>query len=665
MLTPRRSSAPDAAGGSRGRRRPLRRARGCSTSRRSSPRRRARPTSAAPSTSGSTSSSPPARRSRAPLAGVVHRLANNRAPQDYGPLVILRHAAGEGTTVLHALRPPERGHPRRPHARPARRQRARRSGASARRPRNGDWPPHLHFQLILDLLELDADFPGVALASRARALDGALARPEPARCGIPAERFPRAEPGRDETLARPQAPRWDRACASPTAGRSRSCAASAATSTTRPAAPTSTSTTTCRSWATATRAWSRAVQAQLALLNTNTRYLHDTCAALRASGSPRSCPEPLARLLLRELGQRGQRAGAAPGARAHRRRGRDRARARVPRPHDDARRREPLQVRRARAGSGRKPTSCTSRRCPTTTAAATGATIRDAGSEVRAATSGEIVERDRGGRPRARRLPRRDAAERRRPDRLPARLPRRGLPPRARGRAASCIADEVQVGFGRLGSALLGLRDAGRGARHRRARQADRQRLPARGGGHHAARSPRPSTTAWSSSAPSAATRWPARPGSPCSTCSSEEQLQENALRVGGPWLIAGSAGLQERHPLVGDVRGSGLFLGVELVRDRATREPAREEAAYVVEPPARARRPRRHRRPLRQRAQAAAAARLLGRGRGALPRDPRRGAPGGRRAGLSLRLLSRQRLLTEPGAVARFALEQLARPGV
>ena len=40
---------------------------------------------------------------------------------------------------------------------------------------------------------------------------------------------------------------------------------------------------------------------------------------------------------------------------------------------------------------------------------------------------------------------------------------------------------------------------------------------------------------------------------------------------------------LVEKYPIVGDVRGSGLFWGVELVRDRRTLEPAGEEAAFVA----------------------------------------------------------------------------------
>jgi 4-aminobutyrate aminotransferase len=61
-----------------------------------------------------------------------------------------------------------------------------------------------------------------------------------------------------------------------------------------------------------------------------------------------------------------------------------------------------------------------------------------------------------------------------------------------------------------------------------------------------------------------------------------DERLVENAERVGAHAL----AGLQEmkaRHSLIGDVRGIGLLLGIELVRDRATKEPAAEEAEAVL----------------------------------------------------------------------------------
>jgi len=62
-----------------------------------------------------------------------------------------------------------------------------------------------------------------------------------------------------------------------------------------------------------------------------------------------------------------------------------------------------------------------------------------------------------------------------------------------------------------------------------------------------------------------------------------EDGLQENARKVGGR-LLRGLRRLQERHPLVADVRGMGLMLGVELVTDRATHSPASAQTLDVLE---------------------------------------------------------------------------------
>lgn len=61
-----------------------------------------------------------------------------------------------------------------------------------------------------------------------------------------------------------------------------------------------------------------------------------------------------------------------------------------------------------------------------------------------------------------------------------------------------------------------------------------------------------------------------------------DEALQKNAQDIGALFLD-GLEALKKRHPLVGDVRGRGLFLGIELVRDHATLEPASDEAEELV----------------------------------------------------------------------------------
>jgi 4-aminobutyrate aminotransferase len=61
-----------------------------------------------------------------------------------------------------------------------------------------------------------------------------------------------------------------------------------------------------------------------------------------------------------------------------------------------------------------------------------------------------------------------------------------------------------------------------------------------------------------------------------------KDRLMANAAEVGAH-LMAGLKSLMDKHILIGDVRGRGLMIGVELVRDRTTRERASEERNAVV----------------------------------------------------------------------------------
>jgi 4-aminobutyrate aminotransferase-like enzyme len=510
---------------------------------------------------------------RAPLPGVVHVLADNAAPQDYGPLVILRHEAGDGVPFFTLY-----GHlsgdtlPRL-----AVGQRVDAGQAFARvgaPPANGDWPPHLHFQVILDLLEKDAEFPGVALP-RQRAVWTSLSPDPNLLLRIPGARFPPEELSPAETLA----------------ARRRLVGPSLAVSYRRPLKIV-------RGFGTylydeCGRAYLdfynnvplvghshprvvRAAQEQLALLNTNTRYLHDTILRY-AERLTRHLPEPLRVSFFVNSGSEANE----------------------------------LALRLARAATGGEDVIVLEHAYHGHTT-----TLVDV-SPYKFGGPGGRGRRDwvhvaplpdtyRGpyrrddphaGRRYARRvgaIADRLQAEGRGlaaflAETLPSVAGQVVLPPgylaeayrHVRAAGGVCIADEVQTGFGRLGDHFWGFESQGA--------------VPdvvvlgkpiGNGFPLGAVVTTREIATAFANGMEFFSTFG----GNPVSCAAGlavldvveEEKLQERALRM-GRHLLGGLARLQQKHPLVGDVRGSGLFLGVELVRDRASLEPADDEAAYVV----------------------------------------------------------------------------------
>jgi len=151
----------------------------------------------------------------------------------------------------------------------------------------------------------------------------------------------------------------------------------------------------------------------------------------------------------------------------------------------------------------------------------------------------------------------------------------------AREHGGLCIADEVQTGFGRTGEHYWGFEHFGV--------------VPdfvtmAKGIGNGA---PLGAVTTRMEIATTLAQRlhFNTFGGNPVSMAAGlavldvidEDGIQENARVVGGR-LKAGLERLQRSHRLIGNVRGMGLMLGVELVRDRATKEPAKSETLEVLE---------------------------------------------------------------------------------
>ena len=510
---------------------------------------------------------------KAPLDGVVHIVANNSAPLDYGPIVILRHETNGGAEffTLYGHLSKETFDGLEVGRRIARGQQFARVGSSAE---NGGWAPHLHFQVILDLIELGADFPGVSYASQCSVWTSLSPDPN-LLLGIPAEHFPLKGLSFDETLAARRA----------LLGKNLSISYQ------RPLKIV-------RGWMQylyddTGRAYLdvynnvplvghshprvvQAAQAQLALLNTNTRYLHDN-ANRYAERLTRLLPEPLRVCFFVNSGSEANEL-ALRLARTHT--GREDIIVLEHAYHGHTNTLIDISPYKFNGpgGLGKKPwvhvaPLADDYRGPFRRG------DRQAGAKY-ADHIAEILERTRAeGREVAAYIA----------ETLPSVggqivFPRDYLSKvyrHVRGAGAVCIADEVQVGFGRLGTHFWGFETQGV--------VPDIVVLgkPIGNGFPLAAVI---TTADIANSFNNGMEFFSTFGGNPVACAAGlavldvleEEKLQQHALGVGA-LFIEGLKALQSHHALIGDVRGSGLFLGIDLVLDGETREPAPLQASYVV----------------------------------------------------------------------------------
>ncbi|MEO5761901.1 MAG: aminotransferase class III-fold pyridoxal phosphate-dependent enzyme, partial [Vicinamibacteria bacterium] len=510
---------------------------------------------------------------RAPMKGVVHLLANNDAPQDYGPLVVLKHQTDEGDPFFTLY-----GHLSEDTLDGIKLGQAVEAGEEIARvgapPSNGDWAPHLHFQVMLNLLALGRDFPGVCRASE-RDFWKAVSPDPNLIVGIPAHRFGEPTISPEQTLTRRNIVIGSNVSVSyerplkivrgfgaylydetgrafldmynnvPLVGHSHPRVV-------------------------------RAAQRQLGLLNTNTRYLHDNVVHY-AERLTALMPDPLRVCFFVNSGSEGNDLAL-----------------RIARTHTG--RRDVIVLENAYhghtaslieispykfdgpGGTGR-PDFVHVAPMPDDYRGPHRRSDADAGRRY-GQTVGDVVERMR--------------SEGRKPAAFIAEtLPSVGgqiVPPpgylaeayrHVRAASGLCIADEVQVGFGRLGSHFWGFEMQGV--------------VPdivvlgkpiANGFPLGAVITTREIAKSFDNGMEFFSTfggnAVAGAAGLAVLDVVRDESLQEDA-RGRGEQLMTALRNLMPRHSLIGDVRGLGLFIGIELVRDRESREPAPLQARYVV----------------------------------------------------------------------------------
>jgi len=509
----------------------------------------------------------------APFDGTIHTFADNNAPFDYGPVIILRHETGDGAEFFTLY-----GHVSRESLSMlrvgdcvVRGQAFARLGSAAE---NGGWSPHLHFQIILDLLGLSTDFPGVAFASQ-RDVFTSLSPDPNLVLGIPEKCFPLPSPSLDATAD----------------ARKRLLGTNLGVSYDRPLKVV-------RGWRQylydeAGRAYldvynnvplvghshprvAEAAARQLALLNTNTRYLHDNILEY-ARRLTALLPPPLKVCYFVNSGSEANEL-ALRLVRTHTRREDVVVLEHAYHGHTSTLIDISPYKFNGPGGTGRKPWVHVA-----PIADDYRGLYRRGEAQLAkkyAAHVGEIVENcKKEGRAIAAFIA----------ETLPSVAGQIVFPAGylaeayryVRAAGGVCIADEVQVGFGRLGTHFWGFES--------------QDVVPdivvlGKPIGNAFPLAAVVTTSEIASSFANGMEFFSTFGGNPVACAAGlavldvlrDEKLQENALAVGSAW-IAQLKQLQSAYPIIGDVRGSGLFLGIDLVNDHATRAPATDQARYIV----------------------------------------------------------------------------------
>lgn len=506
---------------------------------------------------------------RAPLAGRLRSVRDNGQDLDYGPTVILEHDAPSGPFwTLY-------GHLERASVEELEEGSEVEAGQTIGRigpfPENGDWPPHLHFQIVTDLLDHDGEFPGVALP-RERSVWASFSPDPNVVLGLPgATTFEEPEDlrerrsvafGENVALSYDEPLHIVRGVGTflydPFGRAYLDCVNNVAHVGHERAEVV------------------RAGRRQMSVLNTNTRYLHEGILeyAERLAGR---LPDPLSVCFFVTSGSEANEL-ALRMARAHT--GRDGIIAIEGGYHGHTQGLVDVSHYK-HAGSGGSGTPEWVRTVP----------VPD---EYRGRYGREVVDRARRYADHVRDA----AAELVDAGHEPSAFLAEAIlscagqiePPagylsaayqHARAAGAVCIADEIQIGFGRVGSHLWGFQTA--------------DVVPdivtlgkPIGNGHPIGAVV--TTPEIAESFANGMEFFSTFGGSPVSAAIGlavldlveRDRLTEHAALVGGT-LKASLASLAMRHECIGDVRGRGLFLGVELVRDRAARAPSPDIARYVV----------------------------------------------------------------------------------